>query len=58
MFDDILPEFGIKTKFENPLDPDDFEKVINEHTQMLFAEVIGNPVLDVANIKAISEIAT
>jgi len=57
MFDSILPELGIKTKFENPLDPDNFEKVINEHTKMLFTEVIGNPVLDVANIRAISEIA-
>jgi len=57
MFDSILPELGIKTKFENPLDPGNFEKVINEHTRMLFTEVIGNPVLDVSNIKAISEIA-
>jgi len=57
MFDSILPELGIKTKFENPLDPDNLEKVINEHTKMLFTEVIGNPVLDVSNIKAISEIA-
>ena len=57
MFDSILPELGIKTKFENPLEPDNFEKVINEHTRMLFTEVIGNPVLDVSNIKAISEIA-
>jgi O-acetylhomoserine (thiol)-lyase len=57
MFDSILPELGIKTKFENPLDPDNFEKVINERTRMLFTEVIGNPVLDVANIRAISEVA-
>jgi len=57
MFDSILPELGIKTKFENPLDLDNFEKVINEHTKMLFTEVIGNPVLDVANIRAISEVA-
>ena len=57
MFDSILPELGIKTKFENLLDPDKFERAINEHTKMLFTEVIGNPVLDVANIKAISEVA-
>jgi len=57
MFDSILPGLGIKTKFENPLDPDNLEKLINEHTKMLFAEVIGNPVLDVSNIKAISKIA-
>ncbi len=57
MFDSILPELGIKTKFGNPLDPDNLEKVINDSTKMLFTEVIGNPVLDVANIRTISEIA-
>ena len=57
MLESILPELGIKTKFENLLDPDNFERAINEHTKMLFTEVIGNPVLDVVNIKAISEIA-
>ena len=57
MFDSILPELGIKTKFEDPRDPDNLEKVINDSTKMLFTEVIGNPVLDVANIRTISEIA-
>ena len=57
MFDSILPELGIKTKFQNPLNPYNLENVINEHTRMLFTEVIGNPVLDVSNIKAISKIA-
>ena len=57
MFDAILPELGIKTKFGNPLEPDNLEELINEHTKMLFTEVIGNPVLDVANIKALSEMA-
>ena len=57
MFDSILPELGIKTKFEDPLNPGNLDTVINASTKMLFTEVIGNPVLDVANIKAISEIA-
>jgi len=57
MFDAILPELGIKTKFGNPSEPDNLEELINEHTKMLFTEVIGNPVLDVTNIKALSEMA-
>jgi len=57
MFDSILSGFGIKTKFGNPLEPDNFEDVISERTKMLFIEVIGNPVLDVANIEALSEVA-
>ncbi len=57
MFKNILPGFGIKSHFVNPLEPDSFEKAINDKTKLLFTEVIGNPVLDVANIKEISKIA-
>ncbi|MCP4576332.1 MAG: O-acetylhomoserine aminocarboxypropyltransferase/cysteine synthase [Deltaproteobacteria bacterium] len=57
MFDSILPELGIKTKFGNPLEPEHLEEAIGEQTKMLFTEVIGNPVLDVSNIKVLSEIA-
>ena len=57
MFNDILPQFGIKTTFVDPLQPDNFEKAITAKTRLLFAESIGNPVLDVANIGAIAKIA-
>jgi len=57
MFNNILPEFGIKTRFVNPLEPENFEKEINDKTRMLFVESIGNPALDVADIEAISKIA-
>ncbi|MBI9101106.1 MAG: O-acetylhomoserine aminocarboxypropyltransferase/cysteine synthase [Spirochaetales bacterium] len=56
MFNDILPEFGIKVRFVNPIDPEEFEKAITSKTRLLYTEVIGNPSLDVANIKAIAEI--
>ena len=57
MFSNILPELGIKTKFVDPLDADNFERAISDKTRMLFAETIGNPVLDVVNLSAISGIA-
>jgi O-acetylhomoserine (thiol)-lyase len=57
MFDQILPELGIKVKFVDPLKPENFEKAINDRTRMLFVETIGNPVLDVADMDAIGEIA-
>lgn len=57
MFSNILPELGIKTRFVNPLEPENFEKEINDKTRMLFVESIGNPALDVVNIEAISKIA-
>ncbi len=57
MFDSILPEMGIKTRFVNPLDPANFEKEITDKTRMFYVESIGNPVLDVADIDEISKIA-
>jgi O-acetylhomoserine (thiol)-lyase len=57
MFNDILPELGIKVNFVNPLEPDNFERAITDKTRLLFIESIGNPVLDVINFKALAQIA-
>ena len=57
MFDCILPEFGIHTKFADPRDPKNFEDAITEKTRALFIETIGNPVLEFTDISAIAEIA-
>lgn len=57
MFHDILPQFGIKAVFADIRDPKTFEKAINNKTRAIYIETIGNPVLDVADIEAISSIA-
>jgi len=57
MFDAILPQFGIKTRFVSPHDPNNFEAAINAHTRALFIETIGNPVLDFTDIRAIAAVA-
>jgi len=57
MFDAILPDFGIKTKFVKPDNPLNFEKVITEKTKLIFIETIGNPVLDFTDIEEVSKIA-
>lgn len=57
MFDSILPDFGITTKFVNVNDLDAFEKAITPKTRLLYTEVIGNPALDVSDIKALSLLA-
>jgi O-acetylhomoserine (thiol)-lyase len=57
MFDAILPQFGIKTKFVDPKDPKNFEKAITDKTKLLYLETIGNPVLDFTDIKAVADIA-
>ena len=57
MFAHILSEFGIKTIFVDSSDPENFNKATTSKTKLYFTETIGNPALDVADIKAISVIA-
>ena len=57
MFKDILPQFGITARFVDPNDISSFEKSINDKTKAIFVEAIGNPVLDVTDIKAVSQVA-
>lgn len=49
--------FGIKTHFVNIDDEEDIENAINENTRVIFAETIGNPKLDVVNIKSLAKLA-
>jgi len=56
-FNNILPQLGIKVKFVDPSNPQNFAKAITEKTKALYTETIGNPSLDVADIEAIAKIA-
>jgi O-acetylhomoserine (thiol)-lyase len=56
-FNDILPGFGIKTKFVDSTKPENFRKAIDEKTRALFVETVSNPALEVADLEAISKIA-
>ncbi|OHD70743.1 MAG: O-acetylhomoserine aminocarboxypropyltransferase [Spirochaetes bacterium RBG_16_49_21] len=56
-FDAILPQFGIKVKFVDPKDPNNFAKAITDKTKALFIETIGNPVLDFTDVGAVAKIA-
>lgn len=57
MFDNILPQFGIHTKFADARDPRSIETAITDKTRAIFIETIGNPLLDFSDIGAISKIA-
>jgi O-acetylhomoserine (thiol)-lyase len=57
MFDCILPQFGIKTRFVDPDEPENFARAITPKTKALYIETIGNPVLDVTDIRAVADIA-
>lgn len=52
-----LEAFGIKTTFVEISDKEAVKAAINENTRVIFAETIGNPKLDVVDIKALSELA-
>jgi O-acetylhomoserine (thiol)-lyase len=49
-----LPRLGITTTFVDPSDPENFTKAAKENTRVFFAESLGNPKLDVLDLKAIS----
>ncbi len=52
-----LPRLGINVKFVDGDSPDDFEKLIDPKTKALYIESIGNPKLNVPDIKAIADVA-
>ena len=57
MFDSILPQFGIRTVFADPREPQHIENAITAKTRAIYIETIGNPVLEFTDIEAVSEIA-
>ncbi|TDU43865.1 O-acetylhomoserine sulfhydrylase [Gelidibacter sediminis] len=50
-----LPRHGITTTFVDPSDPENFDKAAQENTRVFFIESLGNPKLDVLDIKGISK---
>lgn len=49
-----LPRLGINTTFVDPSNPKNFADAARENTKVFFAESLGNPKLDVLDLKAIS----
>lgn len=52
-----LPRLGINVKFVEGDSPADFEKLIDPKTKALYIETIGNPRLNVPDIKSIADVA-
>lgn len=51
-----LPRLGITTTFVDPSDPDNFKAAIKDSTRAVFLESLGNPKLDIPELKKISKI--
>ncbi|MFH1540593.1 MAG: O-acetylhomoserine aminocarboxypropyltransferase/cysteine synthase [Elusimicrobiota bacterium] len=57
LFHYTFPKFGIKVKFVKSNDLSAIEKAITPKTKAVYAESIGNPKLDVADLEEIAKIA-
>jgi O-acetylhomoserine (thiol)-lyase len=57
LFSHTLPRLGITTKFVDSGDLAAFDKAIGPKTKAVYAETIGNPKLDVADLKGLADIA-
>lgn len=54
---DTLGSYGVETRFVDTRHPEDVEAAIDEHTGAVFFEIITNPQLYVADIKALADVA-
>ncbi len=52
-----LPRLGITTTFVDAADTENFTNAIQENTRAVFVESLGNPKLDVLDLKAIASVA-
>jgi O-acetylhomoserine (thiol)-lyase len=57
LFHYTLPKFGVNVKFVKSNDLAALQKAIDSKTKAIYAESIGNPKLDVADLEGISKVA-
>jgi O-acetylhomoserine (thiol)-lyase len=57
LFHHTFPRFGIKVRFVDSSNPENFAAVITGKTKAIYAEAIGNPKLDVLDIEALAGVA-
>ena len=57
LFAHTLPQFGVETRFVDPDDPAALAEHVDERTKLVFAESLGNPALNVLDIRAWADAA-
>jgi O-acetylhomoserine (thiol)-lyase len=57
IFDVNFRKLGIETTFVDADDPENFRKAIQKTTKAIYAETIGNPVINVLDIEPVADIA-
>lgn len=56
LFED-LKAFGITARFVKRVCTEEIEPLINENTKAIFAELIGNPAIDIVDIESVASLA-
>ena len=57
LLSNTINDFGIKSRFFDPVNPEEIRGLINEKTKAVFIESLGNPSGEVLDIEKIAEIA-
>lgn len=57
LFHHTLPKLGITVHFVDPDEPENFRKAITPKTKAVYAEIIGNPKIDILDIESVAKIA-
>ena len=53
----FLPKFSIKTSFVDSTKIEEVEKSITPRTKMIYCEAVSNPLLEIADIRSLSQLA-
>jgi O-succinylhomoserine sulfhydrylase len=54
---EILPKWGIKVEFVKGSDKQVWEKALSEKTKVVFIETPSNPMLEIVDLKMVSDLA-
>ncbi len=57
LFAHTLPQYGIEVRWADPDDPESIASLVDERTRLVFAETIGNPKLNVVDLRAWADAA-
>lgn len=57
LFSNILGRFGIETTYVSPTDPAEWQAAVKPNTKLFFVESPSNPLTEVSDIRALSQIA-
>jgi len=57
LFAHTLPQFGIEVRFVDPDRPEDIAQHVDDKTRLVFGETIGNPKINVVDIRAWADAA-